>query len=416
MGLMSMLGYERRSDIEARAQVVMDSGEAMISDVLNADSVSDAVTMKEAMGFPPIWSAINFLSGAMAGFPIEICQRTTRKGADKKVNSVSSRMLASSVNELMTSFDWREAKFSQVFGPGRGYTYIERDKAGMPINLFPMDYYRTTVRRDRRGRVFYDYRRENGTEVTYPASDVIDIAFLRKSDYISSHNPIHTCRSAIRQGLNADRYSRTVFGKNGIPPYVLKGAFGGAADAAKRAAKDVLKVIRRAAANDEPLIPVPKEVDISRLGDDPSKMQLTDVQRFAVEQVARIYNLPPMFLQDLMGGQYNNTEHQDLHLVKHTLRRWVKKFEQELTLKLFGRDSKFYVKLNIDAILRGDFKNRMEGIAKAVQNGILTPNEGRELEGREAKDGGDDLMIQGATVPITMAGKVTGKLPKEPTE
>jgi HK97 family phage portal protein len=138
-------------------------------------------------------------------------------------------------------------------------------------------------------------------------------------------------------------------------------------------------------------------------------MQLTPVQIFAVGQVARIYQLPPVFLQELSKGNYNNIEHQDLHLVKHTLRRWVKKFEQELTLKIFGRGSKRYIKLNLDGIMRGDLKTRIEALSKAVQNGILTPNEAREVDNREAKPGGDSLMIQGATVPIEMAGAAFNK-------
>ena len=132
-------------------------------------------------------------------------------------------------------------------------------------------------------------------------------------------------------------------------------------------------------------------------------MQLTSVQVFAVGQVARIYQLPPVFLQELSKGNYNNIEHQDLHLVKHTLRRWVKKFEQELTLKIFGRGSKRYVKLNLDGIMRGDFKTRIEAIVKAIQNGLMTPNEGRALENRAPMPGGDVLLVQGATVPIELA-------------
>ena len=143
-------------------------------------------------------------------------------------------------------------------------------------------------------------------------------------------------------------------------------------------------------------------------------MQLTSVQVFAVGQVARIYQLPPVFLQELSKGNYNNIEHQDLHLVKHTLRRWVKKFEQELTLKIFGRGSKRYVKLNLDGIMRGDFKTRIEAIVKAIQNGLMTPNEGRALENRAPLSGGDVLLVQGATVPIELAGKAFAKGAAEP--
>ena len=94
-----------------------------------------------------------------------------------------------------------------------------------------------------------------------------------------------------------------------------------------------------------------------------------------------------------------------MHFVKHTLRSWIEQSEQEMNLKLFGRDSDFEVRFNVDSLLRGDLKTRMEAHATAIQNGIKTPNEVREKEGMEPLPGGDDLMIQGATVPIESQGE-----------
>lgn len=392
------------AQLEKRAQLV-DSGVAAITEVLTGE-VSEGVTMKEALSLPGVWAAINFLSAAMAGLPIDVFEKTGEPGGDKKITGGVADVLGAAVNDSTTSFSWRETFFAEVFGPGRAYTYIER-RGGKVINLFPMEYHRTTVRKSK-GRLFYDYTEPSGKTKTYEGKDVIDIAFLLKSDHVNCYNPVMTCASAIRQGLNANRYALTVFGKNGVPPYVLKGPFT-AAKEMMRAAADLMKVTRRSAEEGKPVLPLPAGHDLQRLGDDPEKMQLTPVQIFAVGQVARIYQLPPVFLQELSKGNYSNVEHQDLHLVKHTLRRWVKKFEQELTLKVFGRGSKRYVKLNLDGIMRGDFKTRIEAIVRAIQNGLLTPNEGRELENRPPKEGGDTLLVQGATVPIELAGKAFAK-------
>lgn len=409
MGLRSL--FRRESAVadapsEERAQVVLDSGEASITEVL-AGEVSEGITMKEALSLPAVWDAINFLSAAMAGLPIEVFEKTGEEGGDRKVTGGVADVLADAINDSTTSFSWRETFFAQVFGPGRAYTYIERNRQGRAINLFPMEHERTSVRKVR-GRLLYDYMEPSGKVKTYDGKDVIDIAYLLCPDHVNYHNPVMTCASSIRQGLNANRYALTVFGKNGVPPYVLKGPFT-AAKEMMRAAADLMKVTRRSAEEGKPVLPLPSGHDLVRLGDDPEKMQLTPVQIFAVGQVARIYQLPPVFLQELSKGNYNNIEHQDLHLVKHTLRRWVEKFEQELTLKIFGRGSKKYVKLDLDGIMRGDFKTRIEAIVRAVQNSLLTPNEGREKMGLPPRTGGDKLFIQGATVPLEMAGKAFNK-------
>lgn len=412
MGLMGWFqsgetAVEQQAESEARAQVNVQTPLEGLSEILGAEATSEGVTMKEALSLPGVWAAINFLSAAMAGLPIEVYERTAKKGGDKRILGGVADVVGQAVNDTTTSFVWRETLFAEVFGPGRGYSYLERNKQGRVINIFPMEYDRVTVRR-KGGKLIYEYREDSGRPKTYPAKDVIDIAFLLKANHVNHYNPVQTCAAAIRQGLNANRYALTVFGKNGVPPYILKGAFQGAKEMI-RAASDLMKVTRRSAEEGKPILPVPGGMDLQRLGDDPEKMQLTPVQVFAVGQVARIYQLPPVFLQELSKGNYNNIEHQDLHLVKHTLRRWVKKFEQELTLKIFGRGSRRYIKLNLDGIMRGDLKTRIEALSKAVQNGILTPNEAREVDNREAKPGGDSLMIQGATVPIKMAGAAFNK-------
>ena len=150
------------------------------------------------------------------------------------------------------------------------------------------------------------------------------------------------------------------------------------------------------------VLALPSGHELKSVGFSPDDMQLIELQRFCIEQIARIYSLPPVFLQDLSNGTYSNVEQQDLHFVKHTLRRWIEQTEQEMNLKLFGRESNKEVRFNVDSLLRGDLKTRMEGHATSIQNGIKTPNEVREIEGLDPQESGDDLMIQGATVPISV--------------
>jgi HK97 family phage portal protein len=109
-----------------------------------------------------------------------------------------------------------------------------------------------------------------------------------------------------------------------------------------------------------------------------------------------------VFLQELSNASSPNSEQQDLHFVKHTLAQWTKRWEQQLNLKLFGpRSRSTFVEFNVDGLLRGDFKTRMEGYAKAIQNAIYKPDEVRRLENRPPEGGdADKLHIQGATVPL----------------
>jgi HK97 family phage portal protein len=127
---------------------------------------------------------------------------------------------------------------------------------------------------------------------------------------------------------------------------------------------------------------------------------MTEARQFQVVEIARVYNLPPVFLQDLTHGTFSNTEQQDLHLVKHLIAQWAKAFEEEINLKVFGRSTNRFAEHSMDALMRGDFKSRLEALASGVQNALLTPNEGRGLDNRPPLPDGDKLYIQGATVPL----------------
>ncbi|HET6491339.1 MAG TPA: phage portal protein, partial [Burkholderiales bacterium] len=301
-------------------------------------------------------------------------------------------------NPEMSSFDWRKYVFDCVFTGGRGYTFIERNAAGQPINLWPLDPDKTTVKRENL-RKYYEYK-ENGRTIRYEADEVIDIPFLLKADRLSHRSPLLTNKETIGLAIAATRYGSKFFANGGVPPFAIEGPFNSPAGV-QRAGEDLKKAIKKAAAENRLALPLPPGHSIKNLGIDPEKSQLVETKRFIIEEVARIYSLPPTFLQDLTHGTFSNTEQQDLHVTKHTLRRWIVQFEQEINLKLFGRgETQRYVEMSVDGLLRGDFKTRMEGYAQAIQNAVYTPAEVRSKENLPDKDGSDQLLIQGATVPL----------------
>jgi HK97 family phage portal protein len=354
------------------------------------------VTTDTALGVPAIWAAVNFLSGTLAGLPLHVYRKTSTGGREK-ANIPLEGILHDTANDGMSSFEWRKHSFDQVFTGGRAVTYIEKNRNGEVINLWPLDPHYVRVEHRMRGkkqiRVYLSEAR------TYQADEVLDIPFMLKSNMIDVRGPIATNRDAIGMAIAASRYGSKAFQSGGIPPVVLQGPFQSGA-AAQRASDDVAKTTAKLAREGRPVMALPAGHEMKTIGYNPEQMQLLELQRFSIEQIARIYSLPPVFLQDLTHGTFSNTEQQDLHFVKHTLKRWIEQAEQEMNLKLFPRGSDLYVEFNVDGLLRGDFKTRMEAHATTIQNGIRTPNEVRTIENMPERPEGDSLMIQGATVPI----------------
>lgn len=406
---MRILGLQiTRSRPERRATVTQSASPSEFYAALGMnwmEAASDVpVTIDSALGVPAVWAAVNFVAGTLAGLPLHLYRR---KGANReKVGDTSlARLLHDAANDEQSSFEFRKWLFEQCLTGGRGLAFIERNAAREPINFWPLEPSKVTVRREN-GRKLYDFNAGSGRGlITYEATEVIDLPFMLKPDGIGHRGPIMSNKDIVALAIAANQFASKFFLNGGIPPFAVTGNFqtGGAMG---RAGDDLQDAVRKAAKERRQALVLPQGLEIKSIGVDAEKTQLLELKRFIVEEIARIYSLPPTFLQDLSHGTFSNTEQQDLHFVKHTMKRWVEAFEQELNLKLFGRQNKrYFVEMSMDGLLRGDFKARMEGYATAIQHGILMPNEARQMENRPDDPAGNTLLVQGAMVPIAQAGQ-----------
>ncbi len=369
---------------------------------LGESAAGTVVTTDTAMMVPAVASAVNFLSGTLAGLPLHVYRRVN-EGRERASGALAT-LLHDAPNPYVSSFEWRKSLFMAKFTGGRGLSYIERSQSGAVVNIWGLDPSKVTVKRD--GFVNrYEYR-QDGRTVTYSADEIIDLPFLLKQDGFSHRGPIAMGRDAIGLALAVTNYASRFLNNGGVPPFAVTGNFV-SPQALQRAGDDLRDAVKKAARESRQALTLPTGLDIKPIGIDPEKSQMVETQRFCIEQIARLYNIPPTFLQDLTHGTYSNTEQQDLHFIKHTLKQHVEQFEQELNLKLFGRSSRVrYVEMNVDGLLRGDFKTRMEGWARGIQSGLVMPSEARAAENWPMVEGSNKLFMQGGTVPL---GQDTGQ-------
>lgn len=350
------------------------------------------VTIDTALTVPAVAAAVAFLSRTMAALPLHAYRET--KAGPTRLSGKIEAVVHDAPNPDQDSFKFRQYFWQQVFTGGRGLAWIERSAQSVEA-IWPMDPTKTTIKRIG-GRVTYHFE---GKE--YPAADVIDIPFMLKADGIRHYGPVMLASKAIQLAIAMNDYGSNFFAGGGVPPLSLEGPLPAGAEAIKRAQADIKRAVDAAKSSSEPIFPIPAGYKLSPVGIDPAKGQMVEARRFQIEEIARGWQLPPVFLQDLSRATFNNAEQQDLHLVKHLIGQWAEAFEGEANLKLFGRQrGNRYVEHNLDGLLRGDFKTRMEGMARAIQTAQLTPNEARALDNRPAKPNGNDLLVQGATVPL----------------
>ena len=140
-----------------------------------------------------------------------------------------------------------------------------------------------------------------------------------------------------------------------------------------------------------------------------NEAQFLETRRFQVEEICRIYRVPPHMVGDLSRATFSNIEHSSIDFAVHTIRPWLVRIEQAMNRALFPEREKgrFYVQFNLDGLMRGDYKSRMEGYAIARQNGWMSANDIRELENQNPiseEEGGNEYLCNGNMIPIRLAG------------
>lgn len=400
-----LLGREGRSLENPNVSL---TSERAFYEVFGGGGLSSAgvnINASKALTVPAVASATDFIAGTFASMPLQVFKKT-----DNGRETADSDPLYSIVHDVvnddnLTSFAWRKQEMMKVlvFG-GRSLTFIERNRAGRVMNLWPLDPAAITVvkvdgYRYYRGKV-------NGKQVEYTSDEIIDVPFMMEPDGITSIDPVAKFKNAFGLCIALEEYAARFFQNGGVPPLAMTGPAMSDV-AAQRASSDVQNALKRAKSEQRNVMVVPNPYELKPIGVSPEDSQLVEARRAQNLEVARVYHLPPAFIQDLQFGTFSNTEQQDLQFVKHTMTQHLAAWESEMNAKLFGvRNRKSYVEFNVDGLLRGDFKTRFESYRTGIQGAFLTPNEARAMENRDDMDGGDRLYVQGATVPLEMAGQL----------
>jgi HK97 family phage portal protein len=141
----------------------------------------------------------------------------------------------------------------------------------------------------------------------------------------------------------------------------------------------------------------------------PEQAQFLETRKFQIDEIARIFRIPPHMVGDLEKSSFSNIEQQSLEFVKYTLDPWVCRWEQAMIRALLSPEEKrhYFIKFNVDGLLRGDYESRMRGYATARQNGWMSANDIRELENLDRiaeEDGGDLYLVNGNMLPLSMSG------------
>jgi len=398
---MNVIPIERRNVEEPTTPLTANELLKTLREHFNTPAGVD-VTVEKALAVPAFAAAVHFFSDTIAKLPLHVHRRKAQ-GDEREGSTALNKLLHEQVNDDCSSFEWRAHGIVSMLTRKRWLSWIERNKAGLPVNIWPIDPGDFKRLERKNGLRRYIIERD-GREQTFMHDEIIDVPYQILPNRLNAICPFDNLTTTIGVWIAIENYSAGLFKNGGVPPLSLQGNFQSGA-AVKRAAADVEGAVRQVAQEGGAILPLPMNHALEKIGFEPEKAQMIEMRRLLIEEIARGFNLPPIFLQDLTHGTFSNSEQQDLHLVKHTLTGLVRAIESQLDMKLFQRGKRQrFTRFNVDGLLRGEFDKRMQGYQTAINSGVMQPSEAREREKLPFAEHSDQLFMQGATVPLGDAG------------
>ncbi len=370
------------------------------------------VTERSAMQMTAVHSCVRILAEAIAGLPLHVYRHTEGGGKEKATDHGLYRLLHDEPNPEMTSFVFRETLMTHLLLWGNAFAQVVRNGLGEIIGLYPLQPNRMSVGRDLDTKaLYYEYQTswdepagEYKTIRLTPA-DVLHIPGLG-FDGLVGYSPIAMARNAIGLAQATEDYGASFFANGAAPGGVLEHP-GTIKDPSR--VRESWQATFGGAKNGNKVAVLEEGMKYTPISVSPEQAQFLETRKFQLNEIARIFRIPPHMIGDLEKSSFSNIEQQSLEFVKYTLDPWVIRWEQAITKTLLNPREKqqLFVKFNVEGLLRGDYQSRMEGYAVARQNGWMSANDIRELENLDRidqADGGDLYLVNGNMLPLPMAG------------
>ena len=376
------------------------------------------VTERSAMQMTAVYCCVRILSEAVASLPLQFYRYTDDGGKEKAVDHPLYFLLHDEPNPEMTSFIFRETLMTHLLLWGNAYSQIIRNGKGEVVALYPLMPDRMKVDRDEHGRLYYEYTvydsddvdGRKGTDkvgrtVRLQPHDVLHIPGLG-FDGLVGYSPIAMAKNAIGLAIATEEYGSKFFA-NGAAPSGVLGHPGTIKDPSK--VRESWQATFGGSGNANKIAVLEEGMKYTPISISPEQAQFLETRKFQIDEIARIFRVPPHMIGDLEKSSFNNIEQQSLEFVKYTLDPWVSRWEQAMVRALLTPDEKkkYFFKFNVDGLLRGDYQSRMNGYATARQNGWMSANDIRELENLDripAEQGGDLYLINGNMTKLEDAG------------
>jgi HK97 family phage portal protein len=368
----------------------------------NKANANGIVTPEGALRLSAVFACARVLGETMATLPLHMYEFLP-DGSRRQTRKHNVYRVLQNPNEFMTGFDLMETLMQHLALRGNAYCQIEYDERGQIIEIDPLppqNIIDSVIEGEKR---FYQYQYPNG-KVEWLSGDII--WHLRGlGNGLTGYSPIGLMRRAVSLGLSAEEFGNRFFDNDARPGIVLEHPLKLTKEAHQRLSEswdDTHKGVEKS----HRVAILEEGMKLHEVGIPPEDAQFLETRKFQVNEIARIFRVPPHMIGDLERSTNNNIEHQGIEFVKYTVLPWIKRFEQSIRKFLFlPRDQeRYYIEYLVAGLERGDIQSRYQAYAVARQNGWMSANDIRQLENMEPIEGGEVYLVPMNMIPADQVG------------
>lgn len=418
---MKIMNYARRmfGISEKRETLELNVDDRRLLEVLGIETGDINVKGKNALKIDTVFSCVRILSESVAKLPLKVHQED-ENGVQKPAKHPLTKLLKLRPNPYMSAYDFWKCIEAQNCLYGNAFVSIEFDRRGNIIGLWPLDATRVKITVDNdtaasgiiqpRSSVWYEVNLGYEQRKVMP-HDMLHFKGGVTLDGIVGLSPLDMLKGTLENGAGANKFVNNFY-KQGLQVKGIVQYVGDLDDKAKRNFREKFESMSSGLNNSHRIALMPVGYQFVPMSLSMHDAQFLENNQLTIRQIASAYGVKMHQLNDLTRATHNNVAETQKEFYTDTLQPKLTGYEQESTFKLLLDDQLedgYYLRFNVDAILRADLKTRYEAYRIGVQGGFIAPNEVRAKEEMPPKEGGDQLLVNGSMVPITKAGEAYTK-------
>lgn len=345
------------------------------------------VSPETAMRMTAVYACVRLLSESVAGLPLQ----TYSKLGNVRLPYPADDWLRLPNREYTRFRFWQEMMVGLLLD-GNGIARLHRGKGGTVAAAWPLWSPSVTIDRDEKGNLRYKVGTEYLTEY-----DVLHIRGMSLPGQLRGLSPVgdYVAKNSVGLGIAAEQYAASVYANDATPGGYIQAPSIGSKEEADELKAQWTRAHQGSLKAREPAV-FGGDASWKETSFTPEATQLIESRSFQVEEIARIYGVPPHMIASVEKSTSWGTgiEEQGIQWVKYSLRPWLERIEQSVNPLLYrptwvNKDAETFCKFNVEGLMRGDLKARMEAYEVGIRSAMYTPNRCLALEDEPPYPEGD---------------------------